>query len=809
MFESTSPQEIGANKNKENAHIQNFVVNVVNVVSPEKYNKYNKYNSTTNTTINYNDVFTKDSQANKIKWCLFTLSSIKDDFEGLDYTEMAGVAGVNNIKIISVIIQRMKVSGDVKLYNKNTTKIQQNNKKGFILTENTQKDILDIIESIYLDRIKETKILLKNNEIINEIKDSIENIERELEENKDVWEIIDKSLIIDINKLLNINPTLTSEILNNPIKTLLELEEKLKEGILDIFKNKIIRIKNLPKIQNLQNRKINSSNLDKPYTFDVEIITSTEILPATAIIRFECPSCGTIVHIIQEKEKRGDIKEPKRCSCGRRGGFKELGRDIVDCRILLCSDNQEAIEDMGQVRNKKYYLYGDIANIEEVSINPSSKLKIVGIPFLNTQQKGDEIDILVNHIEVNDELLVLNFTEEEIESFRIFSKQKPVETIKTEVYDLSVSGLDYVKKALIIQHVNGVKKHKTNGKYKRGEIHILLVGDPATAKSVLASTSQELSTRCAIADAGRGTSAGLTGTFEYNQQLGRRVRMPGLFDRAKGGLLIWEEFHEAEDTVQATLKTPLESSKYVIALGTGYATCRCPFSFLSTMNPKRGDYLDYTKPILQQIPLFPALKSRFDLIFGGFIKPKEKEKIEEVLKTQDLEGDIKKERFRFLKKYLAYCRLQNTTISQKIKSEINKFCLPLIQNTGATFRIKDTINKLTESFAKIELRQEANIQDFINAKKLFLDSLQSTSIKKGEYDYSRFIETSVEESEDMKIIEDTYNTLKDKEGKCDSLELFKHSSIEGTRFNHALNLIFKKNIIKPKLIKQKIKDGRI
>ncbi len=800
-------KEIKRKKKKESPPIRNFVVNVVNVVSTEKYNKYNKYNNTTNTTFNYNDVFTKDSQTNKIKWSLFVLSSIKKDFEGLDYIEMARVAGVNNIKVISVITQRMKVSGDVKLYNKRYNKDTTKSKKGFILTENTKKEVSEIIESIYLERIEESKNTSKLNEIRDKIKDSIKNIEKELEDNKDIWEIINNSLIIDINKLLNINPTLTSEILDNPTRTLQKLENKLSDGILDIFKKKTIRIKNLPKTQNLQNRKINSSNLNKPYTFDIEVITSTEILPAIPLMKYECPSCGTIISLTQELRK--ERRQPSRCSCGRRGGFKELGIDVIDCRILLCSDNQESIDDTGQVRNKRYNVYGDIANIEEILIQPSSKLKIVGIPFLNIDKKGDDIDVLVNYIEVNNELLVLNFTEEEIELFKTFSKQNPIEIIKKEVYDLSTSGFDSVKKALIIQQVKGVKKHKNNGKYKRGEIHILLVGDPGTAKSVLTSTSEELSIRCAVADSNRGTSAGLTGTFEYNQQLGRRVRMPGLFDRAKGGLLIWEEFNEADENVQATLKTPLESSKYVISLGTGYVTSRCPFSFLSTMNPKRGDYLDLTKPILQQIPLNPALKTRFDLIFGEFIKPKGKERINAILEKQDLEDDINKERIAFFKKYLAYCGLQTTIIPPKIKLEINKFCLPLIDNTSATFRIKDTLNKLTESFAKIELRKESNVEDFRNAKKLFLDSLQSTSLDKTKFDYSRFVETSEEESEDMKNIENSYNLIKDKDEKCDSLELFKHANIEGVRFNHALSLIFKKNIIKPNLIKKQIKDGRL
>ena len=765
----------------ENTPIQNFVINVINVISEEKYNKYNKYNNITNITINYNDIFNKENQTNKIKWALFVLSNTKDDFEGLDYKEMAKVGGVVNIQGMGTIVGRMKTSGDIEKYNKPYNKKNIEVKKCYILTENAANDIKELIETLFMERIDEVKKNLAMNEYKQKIQESVLNLKEELGSNDEIWSIENDSIILD-----------------DPVKTLEELEQNLNSGSLDIFIDKTIRIKNLPKSSNKEVRKVNTKDLDKLYSFDVEVVTSTEILPCTTRVKFECPSCGTLISVLQPAT-RGEEKGPSHCSCGRRGGFKELGRDTVDYRILLCSDNPESFEDSAPTRSKRFHLLGDIANIGELLIQPSSKLKITGTPSLKQLKTGEEIDIDVNYVESNDELLVLDFSGEERTEFKKFSKTNPVKIIKEEVFDLSVSGYDPVKMGLIIQQVGGTPKKLNNGAYKRGDVHVLLVGDPASSKSILAATAQKLSTRYSKADANRGTSAGLTGTFEYNQQLGRKVRMSGMLDEAKGGLLIWEEFNEAHEDVQATLKTPLESSEYSVSLATGRITSKCPFAFLATLNPKSGNYLDPTKSTLQQIPLNPALKTRIDLIWGGFIKSKNTKEIETILEKQDLNEDIDKERFNFFKKYLAFCKMQKATIPAEVKTLINGFCLGLIKNTDANFRIKDTMNRLVEAFAKIELRNEARAKDFERAKELFLASLRSTSAIKPDgtqdLDLSQFVETSTDELQDIEKIKVAFDKLLLKKDTCTKKELYIESGLGSARFSYILHLILNKRLI--------------
>ena len=792
-LDNLTPISNGTNQ-WENGDTQNSVVNVVKGhILYNKYNKYNKYNNTTNTTITYYDIFKKDTQPNRIKWRLYVLSSIKKDFSGLTNKEICEIIGTKNMGHGEEITRRLKKLDEImvynKLYNKTTTKC-------YILSESSFNSITETIESIMEGRIEELRkstIRQKEIEKLGDIATSFKGLFENKEEK--VYSILDDRILINFEKLSEFNPDMGDLLLDNPEKII-----DLVKNIFEDFgiKDKTIQITHLPISTKQELSRIGTKNLNKLSYFEVEIITATEITPSVKLFTFECKSCGSMWTASSEQISL-------RCSCGRFMKLSEGTPEFRDYRILLCSDNKETIDDLGTLTEKRIHLSDNLAKLNGTFFIPASKLRIVGIPFIYYFRKQPHIDIKAISIEPIDELLVLNFDNEEIKKFKEFSKQNPLETIKKEVYDISISEFDDVKKSLILQIVGGVSKKQSNGVYKRGEIHNLLVGDPATGKSLLSGITKTLSIKSKSIDSNRVTSAGLTGTFAVVEQLGKSYQVAGAFDDAKGGLLVYEEMNEGDPSLQATLKTPLESSEYSISLATGQTTRFCPFSFLTTMNPLKGN-LDLTKPILQQIPLNPALKTRFDFIWGGFIKSQDKKVIDSILEKQDLIKNIDREKHRFYKKYLTYCKLQHTTIPKNIQKLINDFCSRIIINSDATFRIKDTLVRIIESYAKINLRDEANKQDFENAKKLFLSSLQSTSLDKEKYDYSRFVEVSFEEIEDMDLVEEAYNQIKDDRGICSSLNLLKKTQLESNRFNHALSLLFSKHIIPSALITEKVEE---
>lgn len=768
---------------------------------PKEYDVYDNYDIMTDMTFTFKDIFDKDTQANRIKWALLVLPTEKQDFHGLNYKQMSEVAGIDNIRSMGKIIERMKTSGDIQLYDKTYDNPQN---KTYILSYSCQNDLFDTIK-IRLDN--EISELNRQKEKDLERKQLDEGIVRFTEEcgkeDSKVWKLKDDCLSIDFMKLAEINPPLADLILDDFEITIDTLKKRLDEEGFDLFRGKEIEIVNIPKANKQEVRKTNTSHIGKVFTYDVEVVASTEILPASLEKKFECPSCGTIISVLQEP--REEAREPGRCSCGRRGGFKVISNEMIDYKIVVVSDNPESLDDATSQKPKRLHLTNHLANIDETILEECSKLKVVATPFLKGDGATQSIDLKAISIEPQNELLVLNFSKEDIEEFIPFSRDNPLDKIKKESYDLSVEGFDDVKRSLILQQVGGVSKRLNNGKYRRGELHEVLIGDPGTAKSILASISRQLSPRCVVADANRGTSAGLTGTFEKNELLKRKVRTPGLIDSAKGGLMIWEELNEADVSVQATLKTPLESSEYSVNLATGKINRKVPFSFLATMNPKMGNYLDPNMSVLSQVPLNPALKTRIDLIWGNFTKSKDPHQVERILEKQDAEENISKERFRFFKKYLAYAKLQTTTIPKNIRELINGFCSGAIMNSDANFRIKDTLNRLVESLAKIELRKEATEKDFENARDLFLASLKSTSLKGDKVDWDRFVETSSTDISDINMVKRVYNSIKDENGLCLYKDLFDKSKLPVLRFKYILKVMIDKQEFSQENFKPEVK----
>ena len=76
--------------------------------------------------------------------------------------------------------------------------------------------------------------------------------------------------------------------------------------------------------------------------------------------RFECPSCGTIISVLQLSKK---FREPSRCSCGRRGGFKNIEKEIVDAQDILIMQKHTNFEFKAIVEGKE--LIDFLKNLKE------------------------------------------------------------------------------------------------------------------------------------------------------------------------------------------------------------------------------------------------------------------------------------------------------------------------------------------------------------------------------------------------------------------------------------------------------------
>ncbi|MDD3175010.1 MAG: minichromosome maintenance protein MCM [Candidatus Nanoarchaeia archaeon] len=554
-------------------------------------------------------------------------------------------------------------------------------------------------------------------------------------------------IVVDFQDLAVFNPELAQKVLDSPeecFKTAslsierLDLHEDKKE------KEFFVRFKNIPLSQKVSIRNIRSKHIGKLIQVDGVIRQKGDVRPKAISAKFECPSCGNIMNIIQIDEK---FREPSQCGCGRKGGFKLLDKLLIDIQKIVLEEPTENLDGGEQAKRFKILLQHDLVSpIGEKKTNPGSQVRLVGvvseIPIsLSSGGKSVEFDLILdgNHVEpLQEDFGAVIITPEEEEKI-IQLSQKPT-LIKDLVTNLapSIYGYEKIKEALLLQQFGGIRKPRSDGIKTRGDIHILLVGDPGAAKSQLLKRMSVIAPKSRFVSGKGASGAGLTAAVIKDDFLKGWALEAGALVLANNGCVCIDELDKMTPEDRSAMHEALEQQTVTISKANIQATLRCQTTVLAAANPKYGRFDPY-EILGKQIDLPPALMSRFDLMFPVRDVP-DREKDTQIAKfILNLHQDsTRTERTveidtNLLKKYIAYAK-KNVfpKLTNEALEEIEKYYVK-IRNSGGdsggiksvpiTARQLEALIRLTEACAKVRLSQIANREDAKRAINLLHYSL--------------------------------------------------------------------------------------
>ena len=389
-----------------------------------------------------------------------------------------------------------------------------------------------------------------------------------------------------------------------------------------------VRIIELPSDAHRTVRQLRSEDLGSMISVDAIATKIGRVLPRTYEGSFVCVACGQSHRVSQPNEQ--ELIEPIECfevegGCGRRKGqtrFVQRVEDsiLIDTQFIELQEPPENLRGGVQPERILCIAEHDIAG----QLNPGDRVTANGMLFVRSQRKSGKdtpiFDIFMRIHSIQRENIPLEeiqISEDEEREIKELARRDDIHDLLTNSIAPSIFGMNRQKESLMLQLFGGVASKAKDGTRLRGDIHILLMGDPGVAKSQLLSYMSQISPRGRFTSGQSASAAGLTAAAVQDSAAdGRWTLEAGALALADLGLAAIDEFDKMNENDRSSMHEAMEQQRISISKAGINATLSTRCAILAAANPKAGRFQSVSEvPFTQQINIKPALISRFDVIW--------------------------------------------------------------------------------------------------------------------------------------------------------------------------------------------------
>ncbi|KAF7678814.1 DNA replication licensing factor MCM2 [Astathelohania contejeani] len=570
----------------------------------------------------------------------------------------------------------------------------------------------------------------------------IKKIKKMCSENKE-------SLYVSYKDMDKEIPALIPLIINCTDEILLLFEHALNYVVRQHFPNYFmiksrlhVRIEDVPVLETI--RGLRNVHLNTLIRVGGVVTRRSGVFPLLSIVKYTCGQCKAVFgpFTVDREEHR-----PSSClQCQARGPFMVNSSETIykDFQKLTLQEVPGTVPPGRLPRSKEVLLFYDLIDCAR----PGEEVEITGVyknsfsSALNIKNGFPVFFTVIEAISVNKRTDKISMTEEDIREVIKMSKHPNIKNIIINSIAPSIYGHNSLKRALALAMFGGQQKI-TNDHVVRGDINVLLMGDPGTAKSQFLRYVAATAHRAVLAN-GQGASAvGLTASVHKDAVTREWTLEGGALVLADKGVVCIDEFDKMNETDRTSIHEAMEQQSISISKAGIVATLHARCSVIAAANPTRGTYnssltfgqnVNLSDPIISRFDVLCVVRDTIeqasdaqmaDFVINSHAESQKEEETNEtkfnarkMIMSQDL-----------LKKYILYARTNSFPVIKEIDMEkISKLYAELRRESLAagsvpiTVRHVESIVRMSEAFARMKLRNEVASEDIDQAISVCLDS---------------------------------------------------------------------------------------